>query len=128
MPADLHTASMPRPKHSTTSLGQRVARRIGVTRRARHLTQEKLAEKVGLSVETISRYESGRLGISLEALAKIAAALDVPVETLVRERPAGITSEEAEMLELWRGIDAEGRRRMQLLLQWACEGAPRSVG
>lgn len=119
---------MPRPKHSTTSLGQRVARRIGVTRRARHLTQEKLAEKVGLSVETISRYESGRLGISLEALAKIAAALDVPVETLVRERPAGITSEEAEMLELWRGIDAEGRRRMQLLLQWACEGAPRSVG
>lgn len=112
---------MPRPKHTSTPIGERVIRRISLARRAKHLTQEKLAEMVGVTVESISRYEGGRLGLSLEMLDRIARALDLPIETLLRDSPPGLTAEETELLDCWQGIDEEGRRRMLLLLRWMSE-------
>lgn len=50
------------------------------------MTQEKLAEKAGLSSSYISQIESGRKQIGREGLLKVAAALEIPVEWLLREQ------------------------------------------
>ena len=54
--------------------------------RERHkLTQKEFADKVGLSVSTISKYEKGTSTPSLKNMAKIANAFGVSIESLVRE-------------------------------------------
>ncbi|MGM0653477.1 MAG: helix-turn-helix transcriptional regulator [Bacillota bacterium] len=51
--------------------------------RARHeLTQEQLAEKVGVRRETISHIEKGRYNLSLLLAYKIARALESSIEEL----------------------------------------------
>jgi y4mF family transcriptional regulator len=53
-------------------------------RKRAKLTQEKLAEKAGLSVVFISLLENGWRTASLDALLRIAKALGVDLEDLVR--------------------------------------------
>lgn len=52
------------------------------------LSQEDVAQKTGLSVKTISRYENGRHEGRRDTSRRIAEALGVPVEELVGEPPA----------------------------------------
>lgn len=49
-----------------------------------HLTQEKLAEKAGLSVVFISLLENGWRTASFDTLVKVAKALRVSMEELMR--------------------------------------------
>jgi transcriptional regulator with XRE-family HTH domain len=58
--------------------------RIRTCRKRAKLTQEKLAEKTGLSVVFISLLENAWRTISLDSLLKIARAMDVDLEDLVR--------------------------------------------
>ncbi|NJM54854.1 MAG: helix-turn-helix transcriptional regulator [Verrucomicrobiae bacterium] len=71
------------------SLGQQHRRLLGeaVRSRRRHLklTQEKLAEKSGLSTVFISRIECAKESPSLDSLVKIARALGVKVRDLVQD-------------------------------------------
>ena len=64
-------------------------RLLGETVRARRkeagFSQEKLAEKAGLSTVFISRIERGRESPTLDSLVKIAKALEVRVRELVKE-------------------------------------------
>jgi transcriptional regulator with XRE-family HTH domain len=53
-------------------------------RKARRFTQEKLAEKTGLSVIFLSLLENGRRTASFDSLVKIAKALNIGLEDLVR--------------------------------------------
>jgi y4mF family transcriptional regulator len=53
-------------------------------RKRAKLTQEILAEKAGLSVVFISLLENGRQTVSLDSLLRIAKALNVQLEDLVR--------------------------------------------
>lgn len=68
-----------------------VLRRRGVgerIRRARlhaNLTQEKLAERVGIDRTTVIRIEAGSSAALLDHLFLIAEVLDVPLADLVRE-------------------------------------------
>lgn len=64
----------------------RVGRRIAGYRRAAGLTQPALAERCGLSVETVGRIERGRQMPSLARLEEIASALGVQLSALVRGR------------------------------------------
>ena len=43
------------------------------------LTQEKLAQKAGISVFTLQKYESGDRNPKIESLQKIANALGIPI-------------------------------------------------
>lgn len=53
-------------------------------RRKKSLTQEQLAEKALVSVDTVKRYESGKYeGIQLVAAYSITEALEVPLSSLV---------------------------------------------
>ena len=60
-------------------LGQRVRR----ARKKAKLTQAKLAEKVGVSIPTISHIETGTNKVSLELFVSIANALNVTPDELI---------------------------------------------
>ncbi len=53
-------------------------------RRARSMTQEQLAEKTGLTHSWISHYENGRRLPSVLNLIKLADALNISIDELVR--------------------------------------------
>ena len=58
-------------------------------RKAAHLTQEKLAEKSGLSVKFISMLESNeQSNVSIQNLARIAHALGLDLATLISQMEA----------------------------------------
>jgi transcriptional regulator with XRE-family HTH domain len=62
-----------------------IGRRVGVVRRERDLSQEKLAEKAGVTVSYVSRIEIGSRVPTLQVLLMIAVALDVPMWQLVTD-------------------------------------------
>ena len=59
-------------------LGERVRQK----RKDCHLSQETLAEKAGISVNTVSRIEGGQAAMSIEIFAKLVEVLD-PVHKMV---------------------------------------------
>lgn len=71
----------PEDKAFYQALGQRVAER----RKAQDLTQQQLAERLGISQQTLAHYEVGRLRIAVAMLSTLAKELDVAVEDLLGE-------------------------------------------
>lgn len=72
-------------KHHNLDLTQVVRERIHRLRKQRQLTQEDLCDKAGISVDAVSRIESGDRVPTLETLQRIAAALNVRVTDILRE-------------------------------------------
>lgn len=70
-----------------------VGRRIAELRSERHLTQEELSEKLGVTARWVQSAEAGDENLTLTTLARFANALKVPVAefftppTKVRARP-----------------------------------------
>jgi transcriptional regulator with XRE-family HTH domain len=64
-----------------------VRRRIRQLRRDRGLTQEELCERAGISVDAVTRIESGSRVPTLSTLDAIAGALGVPVAALLAGAP-----------------------------------------
>lgn len=62
--------------------------KIAATRRIRNMTQADLAEKVGVGVPQISKWENATVPIPLSRLSDIALALDVVVSDLVGDNDA----------------------------------------
>jgi len=60
-----------------------IGARIRGFRKARGLTQEKIAEKAGVEPSNLSHIERGATKVSLPTLLKIANALDVSLDDLV---------------------------------------------
>jgi transcriptional regulator with XRE-family HTH domain len=60
----------------------RVGRRVAELRRARGWTQERFAEKVGSTVQWVSRIEGGSANLTIETLAGLARILDVEITDL----------------------------------------------
>ncbi len=52
-------------------------------RKGKGLTQEELADAIGMDQASISRIENRKQPITVEQLRSIAQALEVPIETLV---------------------------------------------
>ena len=57
--------------------------RISTQRRELHMTQEELAEKVGVSVKHISAIETGRTRANIELLYDIATCLGVTIDCFI---------------------------------------------
>lgn len=64
-------------------IGQRI-RRI---RKARKLSQEELAERVGISTTHMSHIETGNTKLSLPVLVDMARALEVQTDSLLYDEP-----------------------------------------
>ncbi|MGW0131872.1 helix-turn-helix transcriptional regulator [Streptomyces sp. NPDC003299] len=63
---------------------RRIGDNVRAARRARRLTQERLAELVGLDRKTVNRIEQATHGTNVDYLVLIAGALEVPLADLVR--------------------------------------------
>ena len=61
-------------------------KRLAALRKARAMTQQLLADKVGCHVTMIRRYESNETQPTLEIIRKLAIALSVSADTLVFEK------------------------------------------
>lgn len=63
---------------------RQIGDRIRAARTTRRLSQEKLAELIGLDRKTVNRIEQGAHATSIDHLLLIADGLDVPLADLVR--------------------------------------------
>ena len=68
-------------------LSRRIGRNIAILRKRRGLTQEKLAEKTGLSQNFIARLETGSKNPSIDTIEAIANAIGCDIEEIVRKDP-----------------------------------------
>ena len=71
---------------------QRLGQRVRRARIRLNLTQEVLAEKVGVSIPTISHIETGTNKVSLELFIKIARALNVTPDELIMDSVPKLTA------------------------------------
>ena len=62
-----------------------IGARIRMIRKAKHLSQEELAEKAGISVTHMSHIETGNTKMSLSVLVKLAVSLDVATDAILFE-------------------------------------------
>ena len=58
---------------------------IKLSRKEKGITQEQLAKLTGLSRSSIINFESDRRNPRVKDLKKIATALNVPIETLIKD-------------------------------------------
>jgi transcriptional regulator with XRE-family HTH domain len=72
------------PVSRTASVAILLGRRLRALRKARKLTQEELGEKSRLSGKFIGEIERGVGNPTLEVLVRVAAALDVHLDQMVR--------------------------------------------
>ncbi len=79
-------------------LKRRIAVKLRVSRKARHLTQEDLAGMIGRSVEAISNIERAKGLPGLDTLEVIATKLEIPI-TEFFEIPRGRTKLTARRFE-----------------------------
>ena len=76
-------AMTPDDKRFYKDLGQRIAR----LRKEHHLTQQQLADMLGISQQTFAHYEVGRLRVAVAMLPALAIALATTVEELCADTP-----------------------------------------
>jgi transcriptional regulator with XRE-family HTH domain len=98
-----------------------IGTRIRVRRRERGLTQDELADLVGVSRSAVAQWETGRTGQITGNLSRIADALEVNVEYLVygddkRAAAEVRQGDELALLRLYRECEPEDR---QMLLRTA---------
>lgn len=80
--------------------GRNFGRHVRSLRRARGMTQEVLAERSGLSADTIRRLEHGSFSPSLETLRKLCVGLNLMLSTLFESFELGARNESRELIDL----------------------------
>lgn len=94
--------------------------RIAALRKAQDITQMQLAERLGVSQQTITAYEVGRRRIQVSALPVIAQALGVSVEELVSapsaQRKRGPTPKLQQQLERLNRLPKAQQRLVSQLI------------
>jgi transcriptional regulator with XRE-family HTH domain len=103
------------------STPEAIGRRIRDARRERGMTQDQLAERIGVSRSAVAQWETGRAGQVTGNLSRIAAALDLNVEYLMfgsdKHAPGEVRQgDELALVRLYRECDPEDR---QILLRTA---------
>jgi len=92
------------------------ARLIGL-RKDKAMTQQEMADAIGLHVNQVRRYETGSAQPSLEALKKIAVAMSVTIDSLVfADNERGPDEELKLQFEAVSRMSLEDRRAIKALL------------
>lgn len=100
--------------HIPKRLGQSIARE----RAARGLTQEQLAEAIGVEQETISRFERGATLPPLSRLIQLADFFDIPLEALLRSYSSRLLDEAADIAAMLAKLDPDNR---EFVRRWMTE-------
>lgn len=82
---------MPRDIITSGEIGAAIRKR----RKTLGLSQEQLAEKVGVSYQQVQRYENGSSTLNVENVQRIAGALGIPVTAFFEEGGAQAGAESA---------------------------------
>lgn len=96
-----------------------LGKHIKAARKARHITQEMLAEKMDVSVGHVGKIERGDRLINLERLAQICLILQVPIEDMI----AGCVDKELDASPVINALTQEKVDTIHTLLK----GQPRKV-
>ena len=106
-------------------MSETIGQKIKQLRKERGFTQMDLAERVNVSYQQVQKYEKGETNISIQRLAEIARALEVPITLFLGEPrygfigtgeepetyrhkktvPMQVTQEEATCLKLLRKVE-----------------------
>lgn len=100
----------------TNSLTRLVGRNIYSKRKRLGMTQEKLAELIGIGQQSLSRMEKGRIAPKFERLQIIADTLGCPVADLFRENDPDTSALVERIIDMLHGLDA---RRRELVFRHA---------
>lgn len=91
-----------------------IGKRIAEVRKSKGMTQERLAEVLGMEPTTISRQETGHRSMSISTLAAIADVFRVGLGDLLdghRPLPTPVMSGDAEeLLTLFEGFSSDRKR------------------
>lgn len=75
---------LPKQKLQPLNIGSKsVGERIASIRKQKGLTQTELAEQIGITQKMVTDYETGRLHINEDILARIAISLQVSADTIL---------------------------------------------
>ena len=85
----------------------KIGQRIRKYRKANGLSQEQLAEKIGISVTHMSHIETGNTKLSLSVFVDIAKALEVQADDLLCENSSERTTSCYELTELLEGCSTQ---------------------
>jgi transcriptional regulator with XRE-family HTH domain len=116
---DHQVTSMSKPKRgkSTAAIDQHVGARIRERRIMLGLTQQQLAELIGVTYQQAHKYERGVNRVSAGRLFQIAKVLSVPMsyfyEGVGEQEPKPITSRERMVLEIARNFSGITNERHQ---------------
>jgi transcriptional regulator with XRE-family HTH domain len=91
-------------------LSANLAENLRSLREARALTQQELSERSGVPRPTLAHLESGSANPTLSVLARVAQALSVAMEELVRARTASLSLHAAADLEEFERDGASVRK------------------
>lgn len=91
-----------------------IGQRIRQIRKARGLSQDQLAEQVGISTVHVSHIENANTKLSLPVFVRLTEVLQVPADELLLQGAAPVRRQQAEedILRLLEGCDL---RQLQIL-------------
>ena len=112
----------PRRSRKPVPLDVVIGRAIGHLRRRRGLSQQMLAEKLGISVERVREYESAKRSMRPRMLLRMGTVLEVPLSAFFssyrRRRPLGMMapsaatySHQRSTAPVFQGVGQERLRR-----------------
>ncbi len=107
-------------KRKSEKLNARLARNIVARRKELGLTQERLAEQLGVDTETISRFERGAAAPSLATLEALSIELEVTIADLLNETGPAPIAEAQLVTSLMRGLKAKEKGFLVDLIKLYC--------
>ena len=94
------------PNETLIRLGER-ARQI---RKERNMSQQKVADKSGLALRTVSRIERGLMNPSFEVLSNLASALETSTKNLLTFPGEEDNSDVQELVDIYRTCPKQHQR------------------
>lgn len=109
----------------TAKVAKKVGRAIARERLVRDLTQERLAELLGVEQETISRFERGLTLPPLPRLIQLADIFELPLEALLRGTTNRAADEAADIAGMLAKLGDGDRDFVRRWVTEMCDRLPR---
>ena len=89
-----------------------IGARIRTVRKRLRMKQTEMAKLLNVSGASISGYELGDISPPVDALIRIAVITDTSLEWLILGAQAGLDRDEQLLVDLFRGLDPERKKRI----------------